>query len=231
MLIDLHSHVLPGIDDGAESMEEARETLRTARAQGFDAIVLTPHFYPEGDGVTREQVMDGMRQLEPEAARLGLRLYPGMECFYHTKLPALLEAGEALTLAGGRYTLVEFAEDVSLKELRYGLKSVAECGCVPILAHYERYRCLMNRKVLRELTREGALLQMNFDTIQRTYGLFGRNPFLSHIREGMVSFMGSDTHGTHYRPMRTGPSVEWLRRYGYLEKMNDNAGRVLRDEY
>ena len=43
--------------------------------------------------------------------------------------------------------------------------------------------------------------------------------------------MGSDTHGTHYRPMRTGPSVEWLRRYGYLEKMNDNAGRVLRDEY
>lgn len=76
MLIDLHSHVLPGIDDGAECMEEARETLRTARAQGFDAIVLTPHFYPEGDGVTREQVTDGMRRRSTSAicpARRGRR--------------------------------------------------------------------------------------------------------------------------------------------------------------
>lgn len=231
MLIDLHSHVLPGIDDGATCLEEAIETLKMAREQGFDAVIATPHLLPDAEDGFRERVLDALQQLQPEAERLGIRLYPGMECFYHSRLPAMLESGRALTLASSRYALVEFEEEVGFRELCYGLSAVSECGCVPILAHYERYRCLMNRKVLRELTRDGALLQMNFDTIQRTYGLFGRNPFLSHIREGMVSFMGSDTHGTHYRPLRTGPSVDWLRRHGYLDRINDNAGRVLRDEY
>lgn len=231
MLIDLHSHVLPGIDDGARSMEEARQTLQIARAQGFEVIVVTPHFFPDGAGVQREQVLSAMKALEPEAEKLGIRLYPGMECFYHTRLPVLLESGEAMTLAGSRYALIEFEEDVSFRELRYGLSAVAECGCVPILAHYERYHCLMNRTSLRQLKQEGALLQMNYDTIQRTYGPFGRNPFLGHIKKGMVDFMGSDTHGTHFRPLRTGPSVAWLRRGGFLEAMNQNAGRVLKDEY
>ena len=231
MLIDLHSHVLPCVDDGAESMEEAAETLRTARRQGFEAVIATPHLLPGTQPGFRERVLEAVHLLQPEATRLGIRLYPGMECMHHSQLPALLESGEALTLAGSRYVLVEFEENVSFHELRYGLNAVSECGCVPILAHYERYRCLMNRSSLRALKQEGALLQMNYDTIQRAYGIFGHNPFLRHIRDGLVEFMGSDTHGTHFRPLRTGPSTQWLRRYGLLEAMNRNAERVLKDEY
>ncbi|MGN0996051.1 MAG: CpsB/CapC family capsule biosynthesis tyrosine phosphatase [Candidatus Ventricola sp.] len=231
MLIDLHSHVLPGIDDGARCLEDARKTLRMARAQGFGAVVATPHLLPNAERGFRERVLASLRQLEPEAEQLGVRLYPGMECFYHSGLPAMLESGEALTLAGSRYALVEFEEQVSFRALCYGLSAVSECGCIPILAHYERYRCLMSRANLRALKQEGALLQMNFDTLQRRYGLFGHNPFLKHIRNGLVEFMGSDTHGTHFRPLRTGPSVAWLSSHGFLEAINRNAERVLRDEY
>lgn len=219
------------MDDGARDLEEAVETLRMAKQQGFEAVIATPHCMPDTKPGYRERVLNAVRQLEPEAMRLGIRLYPGMECLYHAQLPAMLESGEALTLAGSRYALVEFAENVGFRELCYGLSAVSECGCVPILAHYERYRCLMNRANLRAIKQEGFLLQMNYDTIQRTYGIFGHNPFLGHIRNGMVEFMGSDTHGTHFRPLRTGPSTAWLRRHGFMEAVNRNAERVLKDEY
>ncbi|MDD5897524.1 MAG: hypothetical protein PUE14_03365 [Clostridia bacterium] len=231
MLIDLHSHVLPGIDDGATCLEEAIETLKMAREQGFDAVIATPHLLPDAEDGFRERVLDALQQLQPEAERLGIRLYPGMECFYHSRLPAMLESGRALTLASSRYALVEFEEEVGFRELCYGLSAVSECGCVPILAHYERYRCLMNPANLRALKQEGALLQMNYDTIQRTYGLFRYNPFLKHIKNGVVELMGSDTHGTHFRPLRTKPSTAWLSSHGFLEAMNRNAERVLKDEY
>lgn len=231
MLIDLHSHVLPGIDDGAKSLEEAIETLQIAKQQGFDAMIATPHLLPDAPSDFHEQVLEALRQLEPEAQRLGVRIYPGMECFYCSKLPSMLESGRALTLAGSRYALVEFDEVIDFRKLCYGLSAVSECGCVPILAHYERYGCLMERKHLRALKEEGFLLQMNYDTIQRAYGIFGHNPFLKHIKDGMVEFMGTDTHGTHFRPLHTEPSMEWLRRHGLLEAMNRNAERVLKDEY
>lgn len=231
MMIDIHSHVLPGIDDGAATLEEARETLRIAKAQGFDAIIATPHLWPNTEHGFRERVFEALRQLEPEANQLGIRLYPGMECYYHTQLPAKLESGEALTLAGSRFALIEFDEDVTFRELRYGLNAVTESGCVPILAHYERYRCLMNRASLNVLKQEGILLQMNYDTIQRTYGLLRYNPFLQHLKRNMVELMGTDTHGTHFRPLRTEPSTEWLRRHGLMDAMQHHAERILKNEY
>lgn len=231
MLIDIHSHLLPGIDDGAQTAEEAAQALRVAKRQGIEAMILTPHFYPDGRGATREKVLSGIAALEATAREAGVRLYPGMECFYHTKLPAQLESGQALTLAGSRYALVEFSEDIAFSGMLYALNSISESGFVPIVAHYERYRCLMNRTNLARLKREGYLLQINFDTLQRVYGVLRRNPFLRHLSEGVVDFLGSDTHGTHFRPLRIGPSVDWLRERKLLDGMNGRAEKILRDEY
>lgn len=231
MITDIHSHLLPGIDDGARTLEETAQALRVAKRQGIDAMILTPHFYPDGSGATAEQVRSGMRTIAGAAREAGIRIYPGMECFYHTKLPAQLERGEALTLAGSRYVLIEFGVGIGMRDLLYALNSVADSGFVPILAHYERYECLMDRKNLERLKREDFLLQMNFETIQRTYGVLRRNPFRKHLEEGIVDFMGSDTHGMQFRPLRIVPSVEWLHSKGLLEKLNRNAERVLRGEY
>lgn len=231
MITDIHSHLLPGIDDGSRTMEETIETLRAAKQQGIDAMIMTPHFYPDGSGATAEQVRSGMEVIADAAREAGVRVYPGMECYYHTQLPSQLEKGEALTLAGSRYALIEFEEETRIRELIYALNSVADSGFVPIVAHYERYRCLMDRNNLEQVKREGFLLQMNYDTIQRVYGVLRRNPFLKHIKEGLVDFMGSDTHGTHLRPLRIVPSMEWLQDKGVLDRVNRNAERILRDEY
>lgn len=231
MITDIHSHLLPGIDDGARTLEEAAQALRLARRQGIDAMIMTPHFYPDGKGVKVEQVRSGMRLIAGAAREAGIRIYPGMECFYHTKLPAQLERGEALTLAGSQYVLIEFGTGISLRELLYALNSIADSGFVPILAHYERYECLMDRRNLEKLKRADFLLQMNFATIQREYGLLRRNPFRKHLEDGLVDFMGSDTHGMQFRPPRIEPSVEWLQSRGLMASMNRNAERILRGEY
>ena len=223
-MIDMHSHILPGLDDGAQTFDEFRESLLEAKLQGFTEILCTPHFYPpaamdyvrEEKGqclcATRQQAQAVFQQAAPAAKALGVQLYLGMECFYHTSLPALLERREALTLAGSRYVLVEFGRDTSFYSLRSGLCSLLDAGFQPILAHYERYRCLMEPGRLREVKGLGILLQMNFDTVQRYYGLLHRNEFHQDLRAGLVDLMGSDCHGTHYRPLRAGPSVDWMQR-------------------
>lgn len=212
-------------------MEEAAQALEKAKEQGITAMILTPHFYPDGQGVTKEQVMEGLEQLRPLAESLGISLYPGMECYYHTNLPSQLEEGQALTLAGSRYVLVEFSEHIGFWKLLYALNDITERGFVPVVAHYERYKCLMNRSNMRRVKQEGYLLQLNFDTVQRTYGILQHNPFLGHLRGGMVDFMGSDCHGTHFRPLRITPSVDWLEKHGCLDRLEENAQKVLRNEY
>lgn len=223
-MIDIHSHILPGLDDGAKTFDEFREALAEAKRQGFTEIICTPHFYPpaaldyvlrekgQNLSASRQQVLTVFRQAVPVAQSLGIRLYPGMECFYHSSLPALLEQGEVLSLAGSRYILVEFGRDTSFHEIRTGLSAILDSGFQPILAHYERYRCLMEPRRLRQLRELGAKLQMNFDTVQRYYGLLHRNEFHQDLKDGLVDFMGSDCHGTHYRPLRAGPSIDWMQR-------------------
>ena len=223
-MIDMHSHILPGLDDGAQSFDEFREALLEAKHQGFTEILCTPHFYPQAAMeyvrsekgqclcATRQQARIVFQQAAPVARELGVQLYLGMECFFHTSLPALLERGEALTLAGSRYVLVEFGRETSYYSIRTGLSALLDAGFLPVLAHYERYRCLMEPGRLRDLRSLGIRLQMNFDTVQRYYGLLHRNEFHQDLRAGLVDLMGSDCHGTHYRPLRTGPSVDWMRR-------------------
>lgn len=211
-MIDMHCHILPGLDDGSVTMEETMEALKTAKKQGISAIICTPHFNPDHKSVSSDQirkVLEKTKRISDEAG-LSFELYPGQEHMYHSDLPGCLEQGEALTLADSRYVLVEFAEDVFYREIIKGMLRLMDYGYLPILAHYERYRCLMDRKRKKELKQEKILLQMNFDTIQRRYGMFGKNPFRNDLEQGIVDFMGSDCHGTHFRPYRIEPSLRWM---------------------
>ena len=211
-LIDMHCHILPGLDDGAMTMEEAAAALKSAKKQGISAIICTPHFNPNQKNASPEQIRKTLEQMKKFSDEKGLSMefYSGQELLYHSELPRFLEQGEVLTLADSRYVLVEFIEDVSYREIIKGLLRLMDDGYIPILAHYERYRCLMDSRRKQELKKEKILLQMNFDTVQRTYGIFRRNPFRNDLEQGIVDFMGSDCHGTHFRPYRIVPSLRWM---------------------
>ena len=208
---DMHSHILPGLDDGARDMQETLAALREARAQGFNRIIVTPHFHPERYVVYGIRIMETLDKVRAACRKEGIsiQLLPGQECYYYSGLVEELERGRALTMCGTRYVLVEFDPMVPWSAIRLGVRDLVENGYRPILAHFERYECLSHIERLKELRSQGVLLQMNYDTLRKT-SILHRSPWRGLVQKGYVDLLGSDCHGTHFRPFRVQPVNEWL---------------------
>lgn len=233
----MHCHILPGLDDGCQSMDETIQTLREAERQQIRQIIVTPHYYPGRYMVPASQIKKTLDEVRRKCERYGIdiTLYPGQECFYYSGLTELLDSGSVLTLAGSRYVLVEFLPDCPYSYLISGLKNLRQNGYIPILAHFERYRCLQKDGRLESLKEQGFLLQMNFDTLLQKDGWFRRNPWRAVAKSGMVDFLGSDCHGTDFRPLRASEVYEWLgiNLDNRLRQriLSDNIQKILQNTY
>lgn len=209
----MHCHVLPGVDDGPATMDEAVATLRNARQQGIEDMIVTPHFHPGRYVVTASQIMDGIRRLQRriDAEEIDIHLYPGQECYYYSGLIDQLDAGNALTMNGTKYVLVEFDTETQYSAVTSAIRELRMSGYKPIIAHYERYRCLYQRgERLEELRENGALLQLNFDALKDRGRLLRPNIWRRLLKQGYVDLLGSDTHGMKFRPLRITRAIEWL---------------------
>ena len=211
-IIDIHSHILPGLDDGARTLEETMETLSHAREQNVRDIFVTPHFHPGRYMVSPSEIYRSADVVRRECERRGLdiRLHLGQECYYYSELAEHLQKGTVLTLADSRYVLLEFDPDCSYSRMLYGVQELLSIGYQPVLAHFERYRCLNHMEHLYELRERGVLLQMNFDTLHGRGFLFGRNPCRAMVKQGLVDYLGSDCHGTHFRPLQITDTLKWM---------------------
>ena len=210
-LCDVHSHILPGLDDGSRDIEETMQTLREAYCQGVRAVIATPHYYPERYEPNAEKILSVCRLVSNTCGRqhLAIQIYPGQECFYYSGLIDKLNRGEILTLAGSRYVLVEFAPYSPYQQIRQGLLSLMNEGYRPVLAHFERYTALEREDRLEELHSYGVLLQMNFDTFSHRKW-FGKSRWQSLMQQGIVDLVGSDCHGVHFRPYHADEAVRWM---------------------
>lgn len=212
-IVDMHCHVLPGVDDGPETMEESMAVLREAVSQGISAMIVTPHFHPGRYRVDAARIREVLGQTRRAIAAEGLklRLIPGQECYYYSGLLGELEAGNALTMNGTRYVLVEFDEDTLYSKIQLAMRELTDGGYIPIIAHYERYQCLYRRvERLDELRAKGALLQLNFDRLLEKDRLFRPNLWRKLLKDGYVDFLGSDTHGMEFRPLHVKQAMAWL---------------------
>ena len=211
-IIDMHCHILPGIDDGPDTMEETLAALEEAQKQNVKEMIVTPHFHPGRYTVYAPQVHRTLEEVRTQCRekKLAVVLYPGQECYYYSGLVELLNRKEVLTLAGSRYVLLEFAPDCPYSQIQFGVRDLQSNGYMPILAHFERYRCLRDTDRLLDLRQRGVWLQMNFDTLQKSDRLFWRLPWKDLARRGMVDCFGSDCHGTGFRPFKIEKAVKWL---------------------
>ncbi len=211
-ITDIHCHLLPGLDDGPKSMNETIETLKTAYSQGISAIIVTPHFHPEHCPVTRKEIIKTLMEVEEQRRKekIPITLYPGQECFYYTGLVKRIRKGEVLTLCNSSYVLVGFSPDVPFSMLRRGLDDLRNGGYTPVLAHFERYQCLLKDENLTEIKDSGVLLQMNFSTLKKKNLFLPEGHFRPLARKGVVDFFASDCHGTEYRPMNIMEEVKWM---------------------
>ncbi len=231
-LIDVHTHILPGVDDGSRNMRESVKMLLSAAEQGVTSVIATPHY-------SRRRELKHADELAAELeARIqkfypDFRIYIGQETYYHEELADRLHEGKALTMAGSRYVLVEFSPTVSYKALFQGIRKLSENGYIPILAHMERYVCLRHEGV-KELLSCGCRLQMNFDSLK---GLWCNPETVwcrKQVENGTIHLLGSDMHRMDFRPPDIREVMKWLNHHidsDDLERiLYENPQRILRGE-
>ncbi len=191
-MIDLHSHLIPNIDDGSGSLEKSIEMLETEKKAGVSDIVCTPHFRLGCFETPIEEIMKKFNLLKNEAEKLGINLYLGQEIAMKRLSVQKVSEGGFLTLANSKYILLEFDynnyDDIS--DICYNFSVL---GFVPIVAHVERYSYVSQHDV-EDIIEAGGLIQINASSVCE--GLFGhyRKKVEAYLKKDLVHFVASDFH-------------------------------------
>ena len=196
-MIDLHSHILPNIDDGSRSIEETFNLIKEAKNVGFDAIISTSHYmenYYETDTPEREVWVNAIYE-NLQAKNIDIRLYLGNEIYLSENIIKLLEEGKASTINDTSYVLFEMplnAEPLNLYDIVY---QMLQCKLVPILAHPERYSFVQkDPELIYDLIQKGVLMQANYGSIIGQYGEKAKIIVKKFFENNMIHFLGSDVH-------------------------------------
>lgn len=197
-MLDIHSHILPEVDDGADSVDTALAMLDSAFRSGTEEIILTPHFalpYQFDNPKRKVEVLFGQLKDIVQQAGIPIRMHLGCEYLYYGKRAFEEQFPDITTLNHSRYLLMEFffnSEDGLLLE---AVDSVLSKGCIPVIAHPERFRAIQKQPALAEkLVKKGALLQMNKGSILGELEYFSAETVEILLSRHLIRFVGSDAH-------------------------------------
>jgi protein-tyrosine phosphatase len=210
-MIDFHSHILPGIDDGSRDPEESRRMLEALTKQGVDLVALTSHYYASRN--TPEQFLErraaALERLRPVLTEDMPELRLGAEVLYFRGITRM-EALPRLRLEGTRLLLLEMPFAAwSDGEVREVVDLCHDPEFVVLLAHIERYLKFQKASVWDRLLEEGAVMQCNATFL---LPLLQQRKAVSMIREGRIHVMGSDCHNMTSRPPKMSDALAVLRK-------------------
>lgn len=195
---DLHSHLLPGIDDGSKSFEESITLLKKLEKAGVTELILTPH-YVENSKYTcnnreKEQLFkEIVTKIKEE--NINVRVYLGNEVFFTTKMVDLIKKGQVRTLNKSKYILFEFPMNQIYNNSFEIISSLAKEGYIPVLAHPERYLAFQRHpEMIEEYIRAGVLLQGNYTSLFCKYGKNAKKTLVYFLKKKWISFLGGDVH-------------------------------------
>lgn len=196
-MIDIHNHIIYGVDDGARDIDESLKMIELYQKAGFDQIIATSHYDRSRYMVDAGEIKEKVEILNEEISKQGIdfKIYPGHEIQVELDMIKKLKSGELLTLNGSKYVLCELSfvnKPTFLKDLFYNLQLE---GYIPIIAHAERYPYVEDHiEWLEDFIKAGALVQINYASIKShadtTRELLQRN---------MVHIIGTDAHQSEWR--------------------------------
>jgi len=237
-MIDLHGHYLPGVDDGAENMEDSLAMLRLAEADGIAVVAVTPHACST---LCKARDLDALRRswsewrAALENRELKIRIVSGAEVYFTSELlPLLRDHRDLLTINNGSYFLLEFPADYIYAHSKEFIFKILTEGFIPIVSHAERNQEIQRSPaVLRELVKAGALCQLNAGSLRGDFGNAARRCAYELLRDNLVHVIASDAHDlekrrpglSFVRPLLQGVDPEKVDLY-----LHDIPAAVIADE-
>ncbi len=196
-MIDMHSHIIPGIDDGSKSVGETFNMINEAKKSGFTDIIMTSHYLLDYYEPTPQEIIFWKEKLQEilKNQNIDVTLHSGMEIYISNKIDELIKENKVLTLSDSRYMLIELPLSTTVNYLDHVLFVLQSLSIKPIIAHPERYKCVQDDPdLVQEYIDKGALIQCNYGSILDLYGKNAKQTVKTLLKRNQVDFLGSDCH-------------------------------------
>ena len=236
-MIDIHSHIIPNVDDGARSVEETFNILKEAQEAGFTDVILTSHFLLNYYETNAQELIFWKEKLQEVLKKQGtkINLHSGMEIYITNQMEELLENKKILTLANSRYMLIELPLATNVKYFDYVVYYLEAKGIKPIIAHPERYKCVQkDPDIVEEYIEKGCLIQCNYGSIVNLYGREAEKTIKTLLKKNQVHFLGSDVHRENGTYLIILDAVKKIRKIIGENKINEittiNPKKILQNE-
>ncbi len=228
-VIDLHCHILPGLDDGPSSMKESVEMCRIAVEDGIRTIVATPHMLSGMFSVDRDDVLEGVQRVVAalREASIPLEILPGADVHMDRSVPGCLDRGELITLADlGRHLLLELPQDIVPEGTGELIFQVQLKRVTPIITHPERNIAIQQKPaLLNDLVRAGCLVQITAGSLTGDFGSRVQGCAHRLLGAGMAHLVSTDAHNTG----RRSPRLAEARKVVEAEAGPDEALRIFEE--
>ncbi len=205
-MIDIHNHILPGVDDGAKNETQAVEMAQQAVNSGIKTVIATPHHKNRTYDNEKSFVKEDVRRLNAlfEELFIQLDVLPGQEVRIFGELVEDFEKGEIQTLNDSKYLLLEFPSDRVPQYTEQLIFDIQRAGMTPIIAHPERNRDLYaDPNKLYELVSQGALAQLTAGSLTGVFGKEIKNVSFQMLEHNLIHFIASDAHNLNPRSFET----------------------------
>lgn len=195
--VDMHSHLIPGIDDGSQSMDETIAMLAKFESLGFEKVITTPHIMSDFYRNTPEIILGGLENVRKTAKELNLniKIEAAAEYYFDETLIERLENDEKLLTFGDNYILFEFSFHVEPPQIEKLLFELLSRDYKPVLAHFERYAFLFDKpEKAKEWRDMGINIQMNYNSLGGHYGPDVKRQAEWLVDNKMIDFVSTDCH-------------------------------------
>jgi protein-tyrosine phosphatase len=217
--VDLHSHLLPGIDDGVKTVDEAVDMIRTLHGFGYQHLITTPHIIWDAYRNTPEIILQKLAEVREACQKAGLniRLDAAAEYFLDEHFTELLTSGQPLLTLHENRILVELPYTTPLLNISETLFQILKHGYRPILAHPERYVYFHHqREIYSQLSAQGCELQLNALSLTGYYGDEVAHMAEWLLKENLIVYLGTDAHRMqHLELLKKIKKSKWLNSYPF----------------
>ncbi len=196
-MLDLHTHIIPGVDDGSKNMDETIEILKNAKLAGYSGVVATPHYIEGSYSTNNSDKMKYIKDIKTELKlqNIDLEIYTGNEVFITDTIENLLYYAKISSINNSKYILIELPMAGGSNGLQSCIFKVFSLGYIPIIAHPERYSFVQkDPNKLLDYIDQGVLFQLNSGSLFGHYGKTAEKTARILIKHNMVQFVATDTH-------------------------------------